>query len=446
MAQCIAFGLVLFTALNGLDHYLKRIGIIHPDRYQTYIAVHKAGCGDGYFNFRSPEQYRIEKPYFQYLYQSEGGWRLLKTGKYVFVFTIILYLTLSWILSPPQPAGAIKTQLYKKDEMFFLVVSAFFLLVLMLTIVSCIRYASVQPIFGLWFFSFLFIGLLGAEFATNHFMAVIADGLAILLLLQLLLTPFELFFGMPIHDHLLGYTGLAGRAAGTIIMPNTLGILTVIILVFYDAFSANPTTHYRWVLFIAAGLVVFFSGSGTGFACLAVIVGKWAMPLIAGSKWRITVFISVLFLSTAALMPLASSRLDVYDSIRGRLREFGHQLISYSPRELLIGKAMGSGTNLAFLQAQKGIAENRLPITSAESMPAALLAQTGFTGIILFYGMLIFIFIKASRIRLLILVFFLTSLTAKITEIFPVCVVMGLVLANALSHSADHLDHENAVA
>ena len=72
---------------------------------------------------------------------------------------------------------------------------------------------------------------------------------------------------------------------------------------------------------------------------------------------------------------------------------------------------------------------------SADSTVTVLLTQLGITGVILFYGILVWAYRRDPRARPVYLVFAITSLTINITEVFPVNFLLGLALAGTLSLS-----------
>jgi hypothetical protein len=219
------------------------------------------------------------------------------------------------------------------------------------------------------------------------------------------------------------------------VMPNSLGVLTVVGLAFYQSYSLDKS--YFWPLVVLATIILLLAGSGTGIVALFVlismiIVNKFSAPrklVLAG----VFLLLSAILL---ALLPAVTHRPDVYDSVfspGGRVGKLIEILSESSAMEILIGRGLGFGTNAATnLIGSTPIGGN----FSADSMVTVLLTQLGIIGVILFFGLLVWAYRRDTRARPVYLVLAITSLTINITEVFPVNFLLGLALAGTLSLSS----------
>jgi hypothetical protein len=118
--------------------------------------------------------------------------------------------------------------------------------------------------------------------------------------------------------------------------------------------------------------------------------------------------------------------------------------------EILVGRGIGFGTNSAAnLLIIDGHPLSDM-MSSADSMVTVLAAQLGIAGVILFYSILAWAYLRDPEARPLYLVFAITSLTINVTEFFPVNFLLGLALARSFSLSsrarALSCDHQSSGA
>jgi hypothetical protein len=243
--------------------------------------------------------------------------------------------------------------------------------------------------------------------------------------MQVILVFIEAHIGLPLRDCPSSF-----RAAGTMVTPNSLGVLTVVSLAFYYVYSSAKT--YFSIFLLVGGTILLASGSGTGIIALFVLVGALCLTNTSGLR-KMIVAGALLTVSAGLLakLPALLNRSDIYASVfssDGRIGKFTEVFSESSPIEILVGRGIGFGTNTA----------TNLHIgapSSADSMVTVLLMQLGMVGVILFYTLLIWAYRRDARARPVYLVFAITSLTINITEVFPVNFLLGLALAGTLSLS-----------
>jgi len=225
------------------------------------------------------------------------------------------------------------------------------------------------------------------------------------------------------------------RAAGTMVMPNSLGVLTVVGLAFYLSYSSDKL--YFWPMVALATIILVVAGSGTGMVALFVLLSMIVASNFSGARRLVLAGVFLLLSAVLlALLPAVIYRPDVYDSVLSPGGRFGtliEILSESSAMEVLIGRGVGFGTNAT----TNLIGSNTMGGSfSADSMVTVLLTQLGIIGVILFFGILVWAYRRDTRARPVYLVLAITSLTINITEVFPVNFLLGLALAGTLSLSS----------
>jgi hypothetical protein len=287
---------------------------------------------------------------------------------------------------------------------------------------------------GLRSFEFLAIALIGGwAFAGIR---QITKCVAILLVVQFILVCVEMYIGLPLRDCPSSF-----RAAGTMVTPNSLGVLTVVVLAFYYSYS-SVKSYFPFLLLVGAA-VLLASGSGTGIIALFALIGM--LSLSSNSGLRKVILALVLLLISAVLLaklPALLKRPDIYGSVfssGGRIGKLTAVLSESSTIEILVGRGIGYGTNTVtslHTDAPSSLGSIAAPVTlAADSMVTVLLLQLGLIGVILFYSILVWAYLRDAQARPVYLVVAISSLTININEVFPVNFLLGLVLARTLSLS-----------
>jgi hypothetical protein len=300
-------------------------------------------------------------------------------------------------------------------------------------LISLFLWGGVFALAGLRPFEFLAIALVGGwVFSGIH---GIARCVAALLVVQLIVVCIEVFLGIPLRECPNSF-----RAAGSMVMPNSLGVLAVVGLAFYQSYSLDKL--YFWPLVGLAAIILVVAGSGTGMVALFVFLSMIVLNNFSGSR-KLVLAGTLLSLSVVLLayLPAVTHRPDIYNSVfspEGRVGKLIEILSEASAVEILIGRGVGFGTNAA----TNLIGSNSMAGSfSADSTVTILLTQLGIIGVILFFGILVWAYRRDTRARPVYLVLAITSLTINITEVFPVNFLLGLALAGTLSLSNGGIQH-----
>jgi hypothetical protein len=414
LATIIGLLFVVASLANGSVSYLKRVGLLEHGAYTRFVQTYCSGqedtpcaCMQEPPSGSVPNDFADEK----YIYANNGNERLLKICKDLLFAGFFL---LSCYLIQAKRANAPDSEALLPPLSLLASVGVGFL-------ISLFLWGDVFALAGLRSFTFLAIALVGGWAFTG--IQQITSCVAILLVMQLILVFIEAHIGLPLRDCPSSF-----RAAGTMVTPNSLGVLTVVGLAFYYVYS-SAKTYFPFLLLVGT-TILLASGSGTGIIALFVLVG--VLCLTSTSGLRKLILAGALLIVSAGLLaklPALLNRPDIYASVLssgGRIGKFTEVLSEASPIEILVGRGIGFGTNTA----------TNLHIgatSSADSMVTVLLMQLGMVGVILFYSLLIWAYRRDARARPVYLVFAITSLTINITEVFPVNFLLGLALAGTLS-------------
>ena len=432
-AWWLGIGLLLACLANGSVSYLKRVGVIDPAVHTNYLAAHcelPRGSPDSLDNRcacmskADPVQFAaLGSPRPGYVYQSVGSEAWIKLAKDA-LFALVVLLSIQRLRR-----GASRPPSLREGWPIVLLLSV----VGLAFAFSALAWSGKIALLGLRPFEFLAIALLGGWLAGG--LGLIARGLGWLLILQLGLVAIELAIGVPLTSCPHTF-----RVAGTLVLPNTLGMACVVAFAFHTAFA--PPSRIRFaILLLVVALLVFASGSGTGMVALLVLVGVIVLRRLGGSRRRLAgVLLVPLMGALLIFMPVLTKRPDIYDSLfaqGGRVDTFG-KLWNVTDREqVFLGRGLGIGTNTVTNAA--GVADLPMPDVLKRAAPfyadstiTSIFAQMGLAGLAAFYLMLLWACIRDPVARPTYLMIFLASLTFNITEVFPINFLLGLLLTHSV--------------
>jgi hypothetical protein len=433
----LCVGLLLASIGNGAVGYMKRVGLIEQQTYASFMATY---CGDPGANPESvgdrcwciheptPQQAKLamaDSAHFVTPYQDAGYQRWLKVGKDA-VFAVFLLMSLYLIGRQKAPLPGLADSW--PAMLLALIVSMGFA-------ISLVIWGGSFAIVGMRSFEFLAIVLLGgwAVGGMHHF----ARCLGWLLIIEAVLVVFELIHGMPMRACPRWF-----RAAGTMVLPSSLGIASVVALAFYASFSLKSS----WLPFLIAVSVALIvaSGSGTGLVALFALLGVLALQRTSGSrKWMALTALLLSGIVVLVELPALTHRSDIYDSLfaaGGRTDKLRDVVQAFNATDLLIGRGLGYGTNTATNLAALATAPTFHVAGAtepfyADSTVTVMLMQLGIIGVAAFYGLLIWAFWRDPVARPIYAVVLISSLMISICEVFPVNFTMGLALAHTLAMS-----------
>lgn len=433
IVRLIGIGLILATVLNGAGFYLRKAGVVEPEKYRAYWALHcgldspdSASAGPGCCGKPSTEEERaIERAYTKYLYETPGYeilLKLIKDGLGIGVIVMSAFL----FLARKVPVRD-RRLIHRPGWLAGAVAIAF--------LGSVINQSLWAAASGVRSFLFLGIALVGLWLARH--MDYFSRCAGVLIVVQVLLIPSELFYGIHLHGHFAGL--LLSRVSGTLVLPNSLGVFAVAALAFYYAFSQSRA-HLPG-LALATLAIVTVAGSATGILGLAVFLWWLMIERTAGQARLVAVVAGGL--ATMLLLfalPEITGR-PVFDSLvayGGRLDKIWASFAERGAWETVLGSGLGVGTNTLANLTQSGVLDLRPPmgglsVISPDSTIAALVWQVGLSGAALFYGLVGWAFWRDRAARLFYFMIVLTSLTQNIMELFPVNFLLGLALAHSIA-------------
>lgn len=425
--------LIIAAVLNGSVFWLKRVGWIEPNHYDFTASYIESSMKNPPTTLEGIAWEQALKSGFYQNHGSEVYFKLIKEAWLALFLCISIVICLlnykSGLFSyPPWP------------------LVLFVIIVAVSALFSYSKFGPVMPLSGLRFFSFLFLALL-ASWATDlrHFQ-FLAKCLMLFLLIQLLLLPVEFDRGLRLFSAHFFAQDYGDRIVGSMLQPSSLGIMVALSLAFFVRFS--PTVWRTVIIAIIAVILVFFSASAMAILLL-LLFGLLEIYHRVAPRYRQWVRIGgmVGIIPLFLLLPWITGRWDIMDSLWGRLVPFEQYLGNLDMTTLLFGQGLGVGTNsvMSLLHLFPGL----LPAGTAsgavfisDSTPTALIAQMGAVGLVLFYGLLAYAAWHDRKSAVFYMLVAIGSMTINLTELFPVNILLGLMLAHSLMNVRDRLLRE----
>jgi len=415
--------LFIVTVLNGSVFWLKRVGLVDQEHYaytQSYMTSFDPASDPP-----TAEEVARVNALIDKFYQTDRGEFVFKLLKEIW---IALFISLSVLF----------VFKYGRENNFLLSGPLLLLMapLLMSLSLSAIRLGPLYALAGARYFSFLFIICLGAWAAGSRQLNVFAKGVLLFLLLQLYLIPYEFANGLRMFGARFFGQDYGDRVVGTMLQPSSLGLMAVLGLAFYIRFAKHDRSLIS--MLIISAILVFFSASAMALMLLFLLLLfelHKRTDLQFSTRIRVGGMVGVFLL--ILILPTLSGRWDIMDSLWGRLLLMITFLDGLSLKEFIFGQGMGVGTNsilsLAALYpaAMSSGDINGLSFIS-DSTPVALIAQVGLVGLMLFYGLLAYAANRDPESALFYILVSIGSATTNLSELFPVNIMLGLVLAHSL--------------
>ena len=422
------FGIALSLAclVNGAYPYLARVGLIERANYDRYVSAYCQMPRPVHFPTATCSCIRDPGPLttggyrsWEYLYQADGYRLVPKLAKDALFLTLLL----SPLLLFRQPWKDARIPPWP---------------LLAMALITLAGFAVSVPVSGWLFatlsmrtFEFLVIALVAGWLARG--LPEISRWLAWLLVVEFVLVAVELVSGMPTRSCPNSF-----RVAGTMVLPNTFGVVVAASLAFIYAFSI--ANRHKAMLSVIAVLMLLASGSGTGFVMLAALAAWIAFERLPRRHviWgaATTALVGVLL---AWFLPALTNRPDIYDSLFAKGGRVEQLLGVVSENDFLanmVGRGLGVGANqTSILAVLKPSLQTALQGTApfyADSTVTSLLMQLGLVGLVAFYAMLCWAFVRDRVARPFYLVVAIASLAISIPEAFPLNFLFGLALAHTL--------------
>jgi len=406
-------GLTLFlaTLLNGAATYGKRVGIVDGAAYERFWTQRCGpdgqkplwlGLGRQCVSRRDPRSQSLAS-LAAYTVAVRGHDWLLKAAKDL-VIAMMIVAGILWAWQSPR---------WFSTDLWLPMVLATVVGIGALAGLAAGDVSRVAA--GLRSFTFLAIALLWIPTASPQRLSGIAFWGVPLLVSQCALVPLELLYG--VTERPLGVL----RASGTLVHPNTLGVVAVGVLAFGLTFLSSA----RWIatLWVAATVLVACARSGVGWAVLILLAALGLgdrLRLSPSVKRTLAVGLPVLAVS---VMTALTGRPDVLLSVFGRWRTLQNALGEESS-SVVLGRGLGVGSNASLTYGGPAM-------RPSDSMISVLLIQGGLIYLILFYAVLLRALRRSPRSEFLVAML-ICSLGADVIEMFPVNALLGLGLAFSL--------------
>lgn len=405
------------SLLGGSVFWLRRVGWLQPDRYwlsnkQLVLAAPAP---------TDPESiYWFVVQHHAAMHRIDGWWYLTKFAKEAVLAAFLALAVLSLLRFRPARA-------------FRWAYAGVFALGLVSAMGAALGAQWMALAGGIRSFASWMIGRGAGAWLDDALLRRFARVCAWLLLAQLPLIAIELLRGTQNYTiHLLGHD--INRVVGSFNLPVSLGAFAVTTWAAMRCWGGY-SRRTRSLMTLALLPVLLFNASASAWiAFVAAIIAN--LPKLQG-RARIALLALALPAMIAGwiALPTLTGRKDVHDSLWGRIVPVQvYASENLTTREILFGTGFGLGTNAVGrqdtrLQRNPGAPPDR-PV--GDSTPAALFWQVGLLGVALAYALFALALRADARTRPVGIALLICSLSVNITELFPVNLLLGFWLANAM--------------
>lgn len=417
----------LTAVLSGSVFWARRVGLLDPNNYwHPYRAIQRAaedrvGDFDLYFEILQ---------FGGSLHQLDGALVLTKLGKEAVWLSLIL-LALSQV-ARVRPGRA-----------FTAIYLGLFTLAGGSAVGALLHGRWIDLLAGGRMFGSWVLGASGAEIASKDVLRALAVACAWVLVLQVLLTPVEIWRGLTVYSLSLFGVGIP-RIVGTFNLPISLGTFAVVTWAVALCWGSFSERSVSWLTALVLVLLLFNASATAWVAFGATAAARWRRELAERSRVALMVTALPIGLLLWQGLPSLTGRPDIHDSLWGRIRPVhAYAAENLAPSEIAFGHGFGLGSNALWTVTNPEETTEKAPPAATpdhpvgDSMPATLFWQVGLVGLALAYaacGLALQLNPSAQPIGVALIV---TSLGVNITELFPVNLILGLWLAQA-ARRRDH--------
>lgn len=437
LTRLLVVAIVLVVMFNGLPFWARRVGVLDRPAYAQDLALFcrppvrgwwlPASCSPVRVEEAGPPQrrQRIESLRLYRITRWEVG---LKGLRYALLPALLLISVLlvqgGWQVMPPLPS--------------LVPLGPLFLSTLISAAISWPIDGLVSTVLnGVWSL-WIPLAALAGWLAAPRRLRILADGAAVLVLLQLPFLAVEAMRGLPMPFGGTPSPWLPTRLSGVLNQPNTLGGVLAIGVALCVAVSLRR--WQRWPLLLVSLVMAILARSGTGVMGL-VLVALGLVHRQLPRRWRSMAVMASLLVVVLAL-PQLLGRPKLLDSPSGRLgtlQGWIQQPRTLQERWLGYGLATQNQRNggSPILPGSPGADDvegnpaRRGP--SADGLPLLLLSQGGLVALVAFYGLAFWCCWLDSGLRVVWVVLLFTSLTLNITEVFPLGLWLSVLISRALA-------------
>ena len=427
LTRLLTLVIAVAVVLNGLPFWARRIGLLDRQAYRQDLARFcttpvqpwwlPATCRPHRLDMASPERrvWRLDPIRLYQVAPQELWLKGVRYGVIVLLAVASAVLLIARRSPPPQT-----------------------LLPLLPLLVSTLLSAAISlPLDGaastllsgigsLW----IPLAALAAWLTTPRRLQILADGAASLVLLQVPFLLLEAMRGLPLPFGGTASPWLPTRLSGIVNQPNTLGGLLAVSVAFCLCISQRR--WQRWPLLALSLLIAILARSGGGVAGLSLLAGGLVLKDRRPRPGQLLALLLAFVMLTTAL-PRLLGRPQLLDSPAGRLRTVRIWLHApHTPQEWLLGYGLArqSSHSATISPSMSQAPPKRGP--DPDGMPLLLLAQGGLLALVAFYGLLAWCFVQDPPLRLFWFALVFTSLSLRVTEVFPFGIWMAVAVSRSL--------------
>lgn len=413
----------LAALLGGSVFWLRRVGWLQADTYwfsNTQLILSAPDPNDSLAIY-----WRVVEHHAA-MQRIEGWWYLTKFAKEAVLAAFLALAIVSILrLKPARP--------------FRFAYAGLFLLGMVSAATTALAAQWMALAGGVRSFASWLIGRGAGTWLDEDMLRKFARVCAWLLFAQVPLIAIELLRGTQNYTiHLFGHD--LNRVVGSFNLPVSLGTFAVASWAAMRCWG-GWSRRAMGLLTLALLFVLLFNASASAWVAFVAAIIVANLPKLGG-RARIALLALTLPAMIAGwiALPTLTGRRDVHDSLWGRIAPVQvYASENLTTREILLGTGFGLGTNAVGrqdtrLQRNPGAPPDR-PV--GDSTPAALFWQVGLLGVALAYALFVLALRADARTRPVGIALLICSLSVNVTELFPVNLLLGFWLANAMRARGD---------
>jgi hypothetical protein len=271
--------------------------------------------------------------------------------------------------------------------------------------------------------------------------------LGVLLFVEFCATVVRALYGVPVDGRT--FFGLVARPSGTFASPTSWSVFITLIACYKLGFDVSQYGYPRgrtWLVVGVCALLVYLAAAGAGLFAFTGLMASYFLFLSKTHRYLKAAVLPLILLAPIVILsnlPLLTGRARAYSSVRIRSGIILDLMQSMDFREMLIGKGLGVGSDVAITvrHLNPDILAGVDDLYYSDSIYAAMLGQMGLVFAVVFLLFNVYLFTRALRRRwfgvcpiaiLAIPAVMAGGAGSVITEVYPVNWLLFILYGMAL--------------
>ncbi len=323
--------------------------------------------------------------------------------------------------------------------------------------VTAAEQPPVLALLGLRAFSPFFLVFIAYSYLDMTHIRSVVRVLSFLLIVELCAACIRMRYGLAIHG--VTYLGLAARPSGTFMSPSSWSIFLCFIICYMLGLDVHrfgrPRRRTRCLVAVST-ILVLLSGSGAGVLALTTLLSCYLLFFSRANSYLKASLVPMFLLMACVIgghLHTITGRATIYRSLWTRVGIFSDVFMSAGTKEMLIGRGLGAGSNVAvtFASLNPLASWDSDTVFIADSLYASMMAQAGVLFLLVFLLLTVWVFRRALSapyvgmnpvVLLAVPAALVGALGNVITEVFPVNWLLFIMYGVALKRSVRQVSED----